>query len=126
MEISIAKTLKVRCKVVDGIGKAVEAIFDMNISLPGSDGISIIGKEQLLFTLGQIASGILEKQRSFATQLKNQRAKDGLILLASQIATVCATIEKKRQDTHLPQFYEKALRATKDGTLRAVCRTTRG
>jgi hypothetical protein len=125
MEMSIAKRLNEQAKVVDHIGKAAEAIFNMNMTLPGSDGISIFGKEQLLFTLGQIASGILEKHRSFATQLKNQKAKDGLILLASQMATVYATIEKKRQDPHLPRFYDQALTAAKGRTLRDFWSTNR-
>ena len=125
MEMSIATRLNEQAKVVVTIGKAVEAIFNMSITLPGSDGISIFGKDQLLFTLGQIASGILEKQRSFATQLQNQKAKDGLVLLASQMATVCAKIEKGRQDPHLPQFYEQALTAAKGGTLRDFWSKTR-
>jgi hypothetical protein len=118
MEMSIARRLNEQSKVVDNIGKAVEAI--LNIS-----GISHFGQEHLLFTLGQIASGILEKQRSFAAQLKNQSAKDNLIIHASRMATVCATIEKGRQRPDLPQFYEKALTAAKDGTLRDFWSKTR-
>ena len=125
MEKSIAKHLNAQCKVVHNIGKVVEAIFNMNITLPESDRISIIGKEQLLFTLDRIASGILEKQRSFATQLKNPAAKLDLTLIANQLETVCATIQKTRQDTRLPQYYEQALTAAKAGTLREFWRNNR-
>jgi hypothetical protein len=117
MEKSIAKRLNEQSKIVDTIREAVESIISLNITLP-KDGISIFGVEHLLFTLSRIASGILEKQRSFATQLMDRNVKENLILHASQMATVCAKIEERRKDSRIPQYYEKALTAAKDGKLR--------
>jgi hypothetical protein len=124
-EKATAKLLNQRGEVVKNIGKAVDDIFNLNIALPGRDGISIVGKEQVLFTLGQIANGLFEKQRSYAKQLTNQDAREILVLGASAMATVCATIEKKRQDPHLPRFHERAITAGKSGTLREFWSTNR-
>jgi hypothetical protein len=116
-EKSIAKRLIEQSKMVDTIGEAVGTLTSLNITLP-TDGISLFGVEHLLFTLSRIASGILEKQRSFATQLMDRNVKEDLILHASQMATVCAKIEERRKDSRIPQYYEKALTAAKDGRLR--------
>jgi hypothetical protein len=116
-EKSIAKRLIEQSKMVDTIGEAVGNLTSLNITLP-TDGISLFGVEHLLFTLSRIASGILEKQRSFATQLMDRNVKENLILHASQMATVCAKIEERRKDSRIPQYYEKALTAAKDGRLR--------
>lgn len=126
MEKSIAKDLmNEQIKVVTSIGDAAKAFFDLDVRLTNPFAMSVYFKEGMLFNFAQIAGDILEQQRSFAAQLRNPQMKQSLIQQADLAQNICTMIEKKRQDQRFPRYYEQALTATQDGTLRDLWSKTR-